>query len=107
RSASARKWTITGVTHNPWFYYQPERYWNANPDEAKAKLPPGPNNPAGVVWIGLTKAHYGIHGTPDPGHIRHGESYGCIRLTNWDAEDLSHMIVSVRGTPLLNFCGVR
>ncbi|HEY3836389.1 MAG TPA: L,D-transpeptidase family protein [Bryobacteraceae bacterium] len=85
-------WKIVSVVHDPWFYYQPERYWNADPNEAKAKLPPGPRNPAGVVWMGLSKPHYGIHGTPDPGHIRHGESYGCIRLTNWDALDLSHMV---------------
>ena len=92
-------WIITTVQHNPWFYYDPVHYWNASPEEAKAKLPPGPNNPAGVVWMGLSKKHYGIHGTPDPGHIRHGESYGCIRLTNWDADDLSHMVR--RGTPAI------
>ncbi len=93
------RWTIASVTPNPWFYYQPERFWNANPNEATAKLPPGPNNPSGSVWMGLSKPHYGIHGTPDPGHIRHGESYGCIRMTNWDALDLSHMVR--RGTPAI------
>ncbi len=92
-------WIITVVQQDPWFYWDPVHYWNADPAEAKAKLPPGPNNPAGVVWMGLSKKHYGIHGTPDPGHIRHGESYGCIRLTNWDAEDLSHMVR--RGTPAI------
>jgi len=90
-------WTITSVQRNPWFYYDPVHFWNANPNEAVAKLPPGPRNPAGVVWMGLSKAHFGIHGTPDPGRIRHGESAGCIRLTNWDAADLSRMVL--RGTP--------
>jgi lipoprotein-anchoring transpeptidase ErfK/SrfK len=90
-------WKITVVQRYPWFYYDPVHFWNARPDEAAAKLPPGPRNPAGVVWMGLSKEHYGIHGTPDPGRIGHGESYGCIRLTNWDAADLSHMLV--RGTP--------
>lgn len=85
-------WKITSILHNPWFFYQPERFWNANPAAATAKLPPGPNNPAGAVWMGLSKEHYGIHGSPEPGEIRHAESYGCIRLTNWDAEDLSHMV---------------
>jgi lipoprotein-anchoring transpeptidase ErfK/SrfK len=85
-------WKIISVDQNPWFYYDPVHFWNASPDEAAAKLPPGPNNPAGTVWMGLSKPHYGIHGTPDPGHIRHGESAGCIRLTNWDAEDLAHMV---------------
>jgi lipoprotein-anchoring transpeptidase ErfK/SrfK len=92
-------WKILNVEHNPWFYYDPVHFWNASPEAAAAKLPPGPNNPAGRVWMGLSKAHYGIHGTPDPGHIRHGESAGCIRLTNWDAVDLSHMVR--RGTPAI------
>ena len=88
-----------GGEHDPWFNYDPAHFWNASPDQATAKLPPGPKNPAGVVWMGLSKPHYGIHGTPDPGRIRHGESYGCIRLTNWDAADLSHMVI--RGTPAI------
>ena len=90
-------WTITSVVHNPWFNWDPIHFWNANPNEAAEKLAPGPNNPVGVVWMGLSKEHYGIHGSPDPGHIRHDESYGCIRLTNWDANDLSHMVRT--GTP--------
>jgi lipoprotein-anchoring transpeptidase ErfK/SrfK len=92
-------WTIMSVVHNPWFNYDPVHFWNANPKDAIAILPPGPNNPAGTVWMGLSKEHYGIHGTPDPGHIRHGESAGCIRITNWDVEDLSHMVR--RGTPAI------
>jgi lipoprotein-anchoring transpeptidase ErfK/SrfK len=92
-------WIITSVLHYPWFNYDPERFWNPDPKKAKATLPPGPNNPAGVAWIGLSKEHYGIHGTPDPGHIRHGESAGCIRMTNWDVADLSRMVR--RGTPAI------
>ena len=48
-------------------------------------IPPGPNNPVGVVWIGLTKPSYGIHGSPDPARISRQASAGCVRLTNWDA----------------------
>src|SRR5271157_2130134 len=92
-------WTITSVLHYPWYNYDPEHFWNSNPKQAKATLPPGPNSPAGVAWIGLSKEHYGIHGTPDPGHIRHGESAGCIRMTNWDVGELSHMVR--RGTPVV------
>jgi lipoprotein-anchoring transpeptidase ErfK/SrfK len=92
-------WIITGVVHNPWFNYDPERFWNADPMKAKAILPPGPNNPAGVAWLGISKENYGIHGTPDPAMIRHTESAGCIRLTNWDVEELSRMIR--RGTPIV------
>lgn len=93
------KWTITSVVPDPWFNWDPVHFWNANPNEAAQRLPPGPNNPVGVVWMGLSKEHYGIHGTPDPGDVRHEESYGCIRLTNWDARDLSHMVR--RGTPAM------
>jgi len=92
-------WTITSVLHYPWFNYDPEHFWNADPKQVKAILPPGPKSPAGVAWIGLSKEHYGIHGTPDPGHIRHGESAGCIRMTNWDVGELSHMVR--RGTPVV------
>jgi lipoprotein-anchoring transpeptidase ErfK/SrfK len=92
-------WKILSVERNPWFYYDPAHFWNASPAAATAKLPPGPRNPAGVVWMGLSKAHYGIHGTPDPGRIRHGESAGCIRLTNWDALDLARMVRP--GTPAI------
>ncbi|HXB73929.1 MAG TPA: L,D-transpeptidase family protein [Candidatus Acidoferrales bacterium] len=92
------KWTITSVLHYPWFNYDPEHFWNASPKLAKAVLPPGPNSPAGAAWIGISKEHYGIHGTPDPGHIRHGESAGCIRMTNWDVDALSRMVR--RGTPI-------
>ena len=91
-------WTITGIVHYPWFNYDPEHFWNADPKQAKAVLPPGPNNPAGAAWIGLSKEHYGIHGTPDPGNVRHGESAGCIRMTNWDVDELSRMVR--RGIPV-------
>jgi lipoprotein-anchoring transpeptidase ErfK/SrfK len=93
------RWTVTGVVHYPWFHYDPERFWNADPKKTQALLPPGPNNPAGAAWIGLSIEHYGIHGTPDPGHIRHGESAGCIRMTNWDVDSLSRMVR--RGTPVV------
>ena len=92
-------WTITSVLHYPWFNYDPERFWNPNSKLAKAVLPPGPNSPAGAAWIGISKEHYGIHGTPDPGHIRHGESAGCIRMTNWDVDSLSRIVR--RGTPIV------
>lgn len=91
-------WQIARVQHNPWFYYNPKLFWNANPDDARAKIPPGPNNPVGVVWMGLTKPHYGIHGTPAPNKIGHAQSHGCIRLTNWDALELAGMVH--KGTPV-------
>jgi lipoprotein-anchoring transpeptidase ErfK/SrfK len=78
-------WKINGVARNPTFHYNPKLFWDAEPGETKAVIPPGPNNPVGVVWIDLSKDHYGIHGTPEPASIGKTQSHGCIRLTNWDA----------------------
>ena len=78
-------WKVTGVQRMPVFYYNPDLFWDANPAHSKAKIPAGPNNPVGIVWIDLSKEHYGIHGTPDPSRIGHVQSHGCVRLTNWDA----------------------
>jgi lipoprotein-anchoring transpeptidase ErfK/SrfK len=91
-------WTIVGIVHYPWFNWDPKLLWNVDPKLAKAELAPGPNNPVGIAWIGLSKEDYGIHGTPDPGNIGHGVSDGCIRLTNWDVDELSHLVR--RGTPV-------
>jgi len=85
-------WTVTAVSRNPSFNYNPDLFWDANPSHSKAKIPPGPNNPVGVVWIDLSKEHYGIHGTPEPSTIGHTESHGCVRLTNWDVLRLAAMV---------------
>ena len=82
-------WKVTGVQRNPPFHYNPDLFWDADPSHAKARIAPGPNNPVGTVWIDLTKQHYGIHGTPEPGRIGHVESHGCVRLTNWDAQEVA------------------
>lgn len=78
-------WKVTSVQRNPKFHYNPALFWDADPTHSKATIPPGPNNPVGVVWIDLSKEHYGVHGTPEPSRIGHTQSHGCIRLTNWDA----------------------
>ena len=79
-------WKVNGVQRNPKFHYNPDLFWDATPGDRKATLQPGPNNPVGIVWIDLSKPHYGIHGTPEPSNIGHVESHGCVRLTNWDAD---------------------
>jgi lipoprotein-anchoring transpeptidase ErfK/SrfK len=79
-------WKVTGVQQMPEFHYNPALFWDADPSHSKATIKPGPNNPVGVVWIALSKEHYGIHGTPEPSRIGHVTSHGCVRLTNWDAE---------------------
>jgi len=92
-------WKINGVARNPDFYYSPKLFWDANPAHAKAKIPAGPNNPVGTVWVDLSKEHYGIHGTPEPSRISKSQSHGCIRLTNWTANMLAKAVSP--GTPAL------
>jgi lipoprotein-anchoring transpeptidase ErfK/SrfK len=87
-------WTVTAVSHNPAFNYNPKLFWDANPAHRAARIPPGPNGPVGVVWIDLSKPHYGIHGTPEPGSVGYATSHGCVRLTNWDALRLARMVRS-------------
>jgi len=86
------EWGIKGVAYNPPFSYDPELFWDVPNSEDEQELPPGPNGPVGVVWIDLTKEHYGIHGTPSPETIGRAQSHGCVRLTNWDAARLAQMV---------------
>lgn len=79
------EWKVNGVGFNPPFRYNPDLFWDADPSHTRALLPPGPNNPVGLVWIDLSRDHYGIHGTPEPTTIGRAQSHGCVRLTNWDA----------------------
>lgn len=85
-------WKILGVVTNPEFHYNPKLFWDVSDKKPAALLPPGPNSPVGVVWIDLSKAHYGIHGTPEPQNIGRSESHGCVRLANWDAARLALMV---------------
>jgi lipoprotein-anchoring transpeptidase ErfK/SrfK len=85
-------WKVTGVSWNPPFNYNPDLFWDADPAHAKAKIPAGPNNPVGVVWVDINKPHFGLHGTPEPSTIGRTESHGCIRLTNWDATKLARLV---------------
>ncbi len=85
-------WTIKGVARNPEFNYNPKLFWDVSDSKEKLLLPPGPNGAVGVVWIDLSKDHYGIHGTSEPHTIGRAESHGCVRLTNWDAAKLAGMV---------------
>ena len=86
------EWGINGVGRNPEFSYDPDLFWDVPDSNPDLMMPPGPNNPVGVVWIDLTKEHYGIHGTPEPQTIGRTQSHGCVRLTNWDAARLAQMV---------------
>ncbi len=85
-------WKVTEVRRNPTYDYNPDLFWDPNPTSAKATIAAGPNNPVGVVWIGISDPHYGIHGTPEPGEIGYSKSDGCVRLTNWDASKLAGLV---------------
>lgn len=86
------RWKILGTDYNPVFHYNPDLFWDAKAGDEKALLKAGPNSPVGVVWIDISKEHYGIHGTPRPETIGRAESHGCVRLTNWDAARLAQMV---------------
>ena len=92
-------WKINGVKRDPTYAYNPELFWDAKADQAKATLAAGPNSPVGVVWIDLSKENMGIHGTPSPSLVGKRQSHGCIRLTNWDASELAAMVAP--GLPAL------
>lgn len=85
-------WKIQGVSRNPDFHYNPKLFWDVSDAKQPQLLKPGPNGPVGVVWIDLSKPHYGIHGTGEPQTIGRAESHGCVRLTNWDAARLAQMV---------------
>jgi lipoprotein-anchoring transpeptidase ErfK/SrfK len=84
---------VTGVAPNPWYSYSPSNFIQGN-NKKPLSLPPGPNAPVGNIWIGLSKKSFGIHGTPNPSAISKTASHGCIRLTNWDANDLGKKVKS-------------
>ncbi|HEY1718611.1 MAG TPA: L,D-transpeptidase [Verrucomicrobiae bacterium] len=75
---------VVVVAPNPNYTFDPELFPESS-ETQKMVLPPGPNNPVGVAWIGLDKTGYGIHGTPAPEQVGRTESHGCFRLANWDA----------------------
>ena len=85
----AGKLKIANEVKNPVFYYTPELLHSTKATHTKAEIAPGPNNPVGTMWLGLSKPHWGIHGTPEPSKLGREETNGCIHLTNWDAERLS------------------
>jgi lipoprotein-anchoring transpeptidase ErfK/SrfK len=90
---------VTVVTRNPTYRYNPDYAFKGVRSRKPFNIKPGPNNPVGVVWIGLSSGDgYGIHGTPEPSKISKTESHGCIRLTNWDALALSSSLA--KGTPV-------
>jgi lipoprotein-anchoring transpeptidase ErfK/SrfK len=84
---------------NPTYRYNPEYKFKGVKSKKPFTIKPGPNNPVGSYWIGLSAEGYGIHGTPNPSKISKAESHGCVRLTNWDAAMLGTNVK--KGTPVM------
>ncbi|MEM1040634.1 MAG: L,D-transpeptidase [Pseudomonadota bacterium] len=83
---------IARVAFNPQYTYDPKKNFKQGTNDKVLVVPPGPNGPVGSVWIALSKDSYGIHGTPRPDQIGKTKSNGCIRLTNWDANELARLV---------------
>ena len=83
------KMKIVNEVKDPTFTYDPALLHDNNAEHGKVDIPAGPNNPVGVIWLGLSKPHWGIHGTPEPSRVGREETNGCVHLTNWDALKLS------------------
>jgi lipoprotein-anchoring transpeptidase ErfK/SrfK len=85
---------VSVTVPNPDYTWDPEVFPESPESRTvgrKLRIPPGPNNPVGVAWIGLNRSGYGIHGTPKPEDVGRTESHGCFRLANWNAELLRRM----------------
>lgn len=89
---------VTEIDPNPTYRYNPAYHFKGIHSRRPFKIRPGPNNPVGTVWINLSADGYGIHGTPSPQNISKGQSHGCVRLTNWDAERVAASVA--KGTPV-------
>jgi lipoprotein-anchoring transpeptidase ErfK/SrfK len=83
---------IVTEVKDPTFDYDPALLHDTDPRHGKVTMPPGPNNPVGVLWMGLSRKHDGIHGTPEPSRVGHSETKGCVHLTNWDVRKLALMV---------------
>lgn len=95
--------SVTVIAFDPSYTFKPEMWPEVKNVKATLHIPPGPRNPVGLCWVGLSLPGYGIHGTPNPEQIGKTGSHGCIRLTNWDAVRLGKSLevgtpVTFRGT---------
>jgi lipoprotein-anchoring transpeptidase ErfK/SrfK len=84
--------TVRAVAPNPNYTYNPDYKFKGVKAKEKFEIKPGPNNPVGSTWIDLSVESFGIHGTPEPEKVGKAYSHGCVRLTNWDVEELAGMV---------------
>jgi lipoprotein-anchoring transpeptidase ErfK/SrfK len=86
--------SIVDMQLNPW-WLPPDSAWA----KGEKPIPPGPGNPLGTRWMGLSSPGVGIHGTPDDASIGYSASHGCIRMHIPDAEWVFHHVDI--GTPVV------
>jgi lipoprotein-anchoring transpeptidase ErfK/SrfK len=98
KPAPSGKFVVRSVDLNPTYHYNPKYAVKGQETTEPVTVPPGPNNPVGLVWIDLSAQSYGIHGTPQPQNVSKTESHGCVRMTNWDALALAKLVH--KGTPV-------
>ena len=87
-------WKIENMASMPYFRYDEAMLEHGVRSDNFVNLPPGPNSPVGVMWMGLNKSGIGLHGTANPETIGRAASHGCIRLANWDAVKLSQLVTT-------------
>jgi lipoprotein-anchoring transpeptidase ErfK/SrfK len=83
---------VTSIDARPTYRYNPDYKFKGVKSKEAFTIKPGPNNPAGSHWIGLSSESYGFHGTPNPSKVSKSESHGCVRLTNWDVDRLAKLV---------------
>ncbi len=85
-------WKVVNMTTTPNFRYDKNFLEKGERSDTAFQVPPGPNNPVGIFWAGLSKSGIGLHGTASPRTIGRAESAGCVRFANWDAVRLPSLI---------------
>ena len=85
-------WKIVGIATLPVFRHDEGILNYGVKSDSAFILPAGPNNPVGILWMGLSKPHVGIHGTNQPETIGRAASHGCIRTANWDAARVKELV---------------
>ena len=83
---------VISIDANPYYRYNPDYKFKEVKSRRAFTIKPGPNNPVGTYWIGLSAEGYGIHGTANPSKVSKAESHGCVRLTNWDIDKLAKLL---------------
>ena len=88
RPAPSGTLKVRAIAPAPTYTYDPSRLTYGK-GKTRVTVPAGPNSPVGSVWIDLSEDTFGIHGSDEPKQIGKTFSHGCVRLTNWDAEQLA------------------